>query len=351
MRSEREFSTLVENSPDIISRLDRELRYIYVSPNLERFAGVATETFIGKTPGEVNISGYDSLGFESSCREAITRKQTVVREFEYQERHFRTRIIPELSANGNVESVMSISEDFTERLRAETELRTLTARLFSLQDEERRRMARELHDGAAQNIFGITINLSNLQKLHDSQSGEADRLMNESQTLAEQSLTELRTLSYLLHPPILDHAGLVLALQWFAEGFSKRSGIYVDVIALEDIGRLPLEIETALFRIVQESLTNIRRHSGSESATIRLEKEARGVKLQISDRGHGMKQNGNNGHGDGESAELGVGIPGMRQRLLQLGGQLDIQSTNQGTTITAVVPTTEVAVYDQHSAG
>ena len=348
MRSEREFSTLVENSPDVISRLDRDLRYIYISPALERISGVPTNEFIGKTPGEIALRGYDWRSFESGCREAIARGQTAVREFTFEERTYRTRFIPEFSPDGSIDSVMTISEDVTEGLRAEQELLNLTARLFTLQDEERRRIARELHDGAAQNLFGITINLSNLEQ-QKANPAETSRLIAECQSLAEQSLQEVRTFSYLLHPPILDQAGLALALQWYVEGFTKRSGIYVNLIVLEEIGRLPLEVETALFRIVQESLTNIRRHSGSETASIRLEKQTSEVKLEIADHGHGMASSGLPDAID-NVAELGVGIPGMRQRLRQLGGRLHIQSTNHGTTIVAVVPAAE-GTNGKHLAG
>ncbi len=346
MRSEREFSTLVENSPDVISRLDRELRYIYISPTLERISGVATYELIGKTPQEIALPGYDWNLFESGCREAFSTGQTVVQEFTFEERKYRTRIVPEFSPDSTIDSVMTISEDVTERLRAEEELLNLTARLFTLQDEERRRIARELHDGAAQNLFGITINLGNLDK-HKSNPAETSRLIDECQSLAEQSLQEMRTFSYLLHPPILDEAGLALALQWYVEGFTKRSGIYVDLIVLEDIGRLPLEVETALFRIVQESLTNIRRHSGSETASIRLEKKAREVTLEIADHGTGMPTNGSLDSIE-SIAELGVGIPGMRQRLRQLGGRLQIESTDRGTTVVAVVPAAEGGANGHH---
>src|SRR6185369_12754094 len=154
-------------------------------------------------------------------------------------------------------------------------------------------------------------------------------------SLVDQSLKEIRTLSYLLHPPLLDQSGLVSALQWYAEGFSKRSGIYVDVIA-EPIGRLSSDVETALFRVVQEALTNVRRHSCSETASIRLERRTGEVKLEIKDRGRGLpaiKESRSDG-----LLELGVGIPGMKQRLRQLGGKLEISSSERGTSIIAVVP-------------
>src|SRR5262249_32353169 len=160
-----------------------------------------------------------------------------------------TRIIPEYSSAGAVESVMSISENVTERLRAELELRKLTARLINLQDEERRRIARELHDGATQSIVAIQLNLDRLESVTMNPTPEMMRLLGDSRQLAVQSLTELRTLSYLLHPPILDHAGLVRAVQWFVRGFSERTGIYVDARDVQDIGRLSPDLETALFRI------------------------------------------------------------------------------------------------------
>jgi len=337
MRSERQFSTLVENSPDVISRLDRDLHYLYVSPNREGIFGMAAEAFIGKTPGKVAVADYDWGAFESSCREAIEKRQVTVREFQYRGRHYRTRIIPEFSAGGGVESVMSISEDVTERLRAELELRKLTARLFNLQDEERRRLARELHDSTAHTIFAVTLNLQRLEKTAINRTPEIAGLISDSQQLAAQSLTELRTLSYLLHPPLLDEAGLVRALKVFVRGFSERSGIQVEIVTVQNIDRLPRDIETALFRVVQEALTNVRRHSGSETATIRLEQGSGEVKLQVSDRGHGMTKGAGNGSA-GESVEMGVGISGMRQRLIQLGGRLEVESSNNGTTVTAVVP-------------
>jgi signal transduction histidine kinase len=238
---------------------------------------------------------------------------------------------------------MSITEDFTVRLRTELELRKLTARLLHLQDDERRRLARELHDGTAQSVSAISLNLSRLEKASVNPSPEMTRLLRDSQELAVQSGSELRTLSYLLHPPILDHAGLVRALQLFARGFSERTGIKVDVAGVQDIGRLPADIETALFRIVQESLANVRRHSGSDTASIRLEKASAEIKLQVADRGHGMLR------GVGETSELGVGISGMRQRLIQLGGRLEIESNTEGTTITALIPTGHGSSFSHYS--
>gem|GEM_PF-725779 len=345
--SEREFSTLVENSPDIISRLDCNLRYIYVSPALQRVTGAPPDRFIGKTQSEASLPGYDWKGFEESCREAIKTKKAVHRAFEFAGKSYWSRIIPEFTRDGEVESLMTISEDVSARIRAEKELTDLTIKLFNIQDEERRRIARELHDGTAQNLFAISINLARLAQLDVEELDEMERLISECQSLGDQSLQEIRTLSYLLHPPLLDQAGLVSALQWYADGFSKRSGIYVDVLA-QPIGRLEAEIETALFRIVQEALANVRRHSGSETATIRLDRTNGRVKLEIRDRGHGMKADGSSASNGLEA--MGVGIPGMRQRLRQLGGSLEINSNGKGTAIVAVVPLANGASYGANSS-
>lgn len=228
-------------------------------------------------------------------------------------------------------------EDCSERVRAEGNLRKLSARLMNLQDDERRRIARDLHDGTTQDIAAIGLNVRRLKQLTVHPTPDVAELLEDSQQLASQCVSDLRTLSYLLHPPILDQAGLVHALQWFIRGFSERSGIHVDTTGLRDIGRLPQEVETAFFRIVQESLTNVRRHSGSETAIIRLEIESEEVRLQISDRGHGIQGGAGNESSRGNAA-VGVGISGMHERLIQLGGRLEVESGENGTTINAAVP-------------
>ena len=346
--SEREFSTLVENSPDIISRLDKNLRYIYVNPTLERLTGIPTEHIVGRTPREISSSNYASDGLEEGCNEAIKTKKSVQRASDYLGRKYWTRIIPELSDEGIVESVMTISEDVTDRLRAEQELVQLTVRLFTLQDEERRRIARELHDVTAQNLFAISVNLAKVSQLIPHEPGDAHQLIDECQSLGDQSLQEIRTLSYLLHPPLLDQAGLISALQWFVEGFTKRSGIYVNLYA-QPIGRLPSEIEMTLFRVVQEALTNVRRHSASETASIRLEKKQSEILLEIKDQGRGLTKPRDEEDSNG-LISMGVGIPGMRQRLRQLGGKLEIAFNDDGTTISAIVPLKNGANHVTHSS-
>lgn len=271
-----------------------------------------------------------------------------------QPKWWQTVISPIRGTSENVERFIAVSHDMTEHelsLKAmeesENELTKLTERLFHIQDEERRRIARELHDGTAQNLFAISINLQKLVQL--SPSGvEVDHLLGESQSLVEQSLREIRTLSYLLHPPLLDQAGLVSALQWYVEGFTKRSGIYIDLYT-QPIGRLPSDVEMALFRVVQEALSNVRRHSESQTASIRLEHKQSEIVLEIKDQGRGLAMDGN-GSDLNLSVSPGVGIPGMKQRLRQLGGKLEITSNGHGTTVSAVVPIVKGANHDSNTA-
>jgi signal transduction histidine kinase len=232
---------------------------------------------------------------------------------------------------------MALITDITERKKAEGQLQKLTAQMFNLQDEERRRLARELHDETAQNLAALNINLSAIRKMISPEDGAVLYLLEQSELMTKRSLREVRTLSYLLHPPMLDDGGLVSALQWFIDGFSARSGIAVDFIRSDEIGRLSAEIETALYRIVQEGLNNIHRHSGSPAARIELNKMSDKIILRISDEGRGLPDSGTGKTAD-EFHLSGVGITGMRERLRLLSGHLKIDSDEKGTMLTAVVP-------------
>ena len=228
-------------------------------------------------------------------------------------------------------------ENITEIEQAHDALRQLTRRLLQSQDEERRRIARELHDSTVQNLGALIAHLAFLRKRAGPLEAQTEMRISESVSLCEQVIKEIRTLSYLLHPPLLDEVGLASALQWYVRGFNQRSGIQVEVTVVPDVGRLPSEVEMALFRVVQESLTNIHRHSGSTSASIRLTKEGDQVLVQVKDRGRGIRFEAAADAGN-TIQSLGVGILGMRERLRQLGGRLEIESTYGGTTVTAVVP-------------
>ena len=214
------------------------------------------------------------------------------------------------------------------------EYRQLSSRLLTLQDEERRRLALDLHDSTAQRLSALIMNLDMLEGTKTMLDAQSRRALAESRALAERCAREVRTLAYLLHPPLLDEAGLVSAVRWFAEGFKKRSGIHV-VMDLGEVGRLQGPIETALFRVVQESLTNAHRHASTTTVSIRLTAAADTVALDIQDRGHGLRVTQ---HGPLVPGTLGVGIQGMRERVRQLGGTFDIEFTNKGTRVHVCVP-------------
>jgi PAS domain S-box-containing protein len=240
--------------------------------------------------------------------------------------------------------MLGVVEDITDRKTAEHELdasvsqlRSLAGRLMHAQDDERRRIAQMLHETTAQDLAALKMHLARLNRTA-SHLSEPDRsALTESISLAEQSMREIRTLSYLLHPPFLDEAGLLSALRWYAVGFAERSGIKVDLELPESFERLPLDTETALFRIVQESLTNIHRHARSETARIRLQRRIDVLVLEVEDRGHGIP-NASRGHITSGEGVVGVGIAGMRERIEQLGGLLELISGDRGTTVRARLP-------------
>ena len=220
--------------------------------------------------------------------------------------------------------------------KSEERYRRLSGCLLALQDQERRHIARELHDTTAQNLGVVTLNLARLSQPKPAIDGSSLTVVTESLALAEQCLREIRTLSYLLHPPLLDESGLTSALSWYVDGFTKRSGIPVRLDVAPGVERLPAYFETALFRVVQESLTNIHRHSGCRRASIHVSRAVDQVTLEIQDDGRGMSLQ-RTGADSGNPENLGVGIMGMRERLRQLGGCMELQSNDRGTTLRAVL--------------
>jgi PAS domain S-box-containing protein len=227
--------------------------------------------------------------------------------------------------------------DISERVRAEEELQRLSGQLLRLQDEERRRMARDLHDSTGQDLVALATTLSQLHASIPSSSRRLRKLASQSQALADQCIREVRTLSYLLHPPMLDEAGLEDAIRHYAGGFTERTGIEVKLEISPRLGRMKPDAEMALFRVVQESLTNIQRHSGSSQAKIRIEREPGKITLEISDKGSGISRNFRRQNGK-LSLGLGVGIPSMHERVKLIGGELDIESSSSGTVVRVKIP-------------
>jgi two-component system, chemotaxis family, CheB/CheR fusion protein len=231
---------------------------------------------------------------------------------------------------------IEINTDITEKKGSEENLRQLSGYLMRVQDEERRRIARELHDSTGQKLVALKMSLEAAGR-HTDQKPANQNNLTECVKLADEVIKEIRTIAQLLHPPVLDEAGLVSATQWMVDGFSNRSGIKVKLDVSPELGRLPANVEIALFRIIQESLNNVHKHSQAKKATIELKDDPDKVILQISDDGKGLPQEILSASPE-KKAPLGVGILGMKERLSQLGGTLEISSSNKGTTIKAVVP-------------
>jgi len=228
-----------------------------------------------------------------------------------------------------------LRREVTERLNAENSLRQLSQSVVRLQDEERRRIAHELHDSAGQYLSAVTLTLGQLAR-RLAQSGDRNKqLVQEALDLVGSCIREVRTMSYLLHPPVLDDFGLASALRWYVEGFSLRSGISVRLDLSEELPRFPSEVETALFRIVQEGLTNVHRHSGGAKACVDLKMSAGHIYTTITDNGHGMSKEVLCTVVKGQG---GVGLMGMYERVKQLGGTIHIDSDETGTTINAELP-------------
>ncbi len=230
-----------------------------------------------------------------------------------------------------------LRKEIADRQRAEDSLRQLSGHLLHLQDTERRRIARELHDTTAQSLAAIALNLSRIEKLSTQMAPKVLDILAETVGMAEQCSRELRTISYLLHPPLLEEAGLVSAVRWYADGVSSRTRIQITVDVAPEFRRLPSDIETTLFRIIQESLTNITRHSGSPTARIRILRGSGEVVLEVKDEGKGIPPEKLQKVG-GNVSGLGVGLAGIWERVRQFNGGLEVNSNSQGTTVTVVVP-------------
>jgi PAS domain S-box-containing protein len=228
-----------------------------------------------------------------------------------------------------------VQERTAELKTANQDLRELSARLLKVQDDERRRLARELHDSVGQILAALSMNISVVQSQSHKLDALGARAASENGHLVQQAASEIRTLSHLLHPPLLEIAGLSSTLRWYLDGFSERSKIKIDLEIPSDFGRLPADTELAIFRIVQECLTNIHRHSGSKTADIRIQQAGSHLVVQVKDSGKGIPREKQLQLT--ASGRTGVGFGGMRERVRQLGGTLEIHSEGNGTVVIATL--------------
>ena len=257
-----------------------------------------------------------------------------------------------------------VTRDFTEKIKAnealrkeiaertaaerrvqdsERSLRQLSVRLLQTQDDERRRIGRDLHDSVGQYLVGLKMKVDSLKSSRERGQRDDDSQLTECSQLVEEAIKEVRTISYLLYPPMLEELGLKSAIPWYLDGFTKRSGIKTSFEVSPEFDRIPGDLELALFRVLQESLTNVHRHSGSPTATVRLMTENRCVLLQIVDEGSGNQSKNLENLAMDWMGALGVGLRGMNERVRQLGGSLELSSAQGRTTVTARIPIPEAS--------
>ncbi len=235
-----------------------------------------------------------------------------------------------------MEQVIHMAAIAIESHRSEEELRQFSRQLYQSQDEERRRIARELHDSTGQKLAMLAINLSIAKRAIPKPPREFDEILSQCATLTRSISDELRTLSYLLHPPLLDVCGLTAAIREYVNGINQRNGLRVEVEIPQELRRLSEEAELAIFRIVQASLTNVHLHSGAGEAEVKIEQNLDGLIVVVSDEGQGIP-NGVLDHSS-RTKTVGVGITGMRERVKQLGGALEIETSRNGTRVKATIP-------------
>ncbi len=340
--AERKYHSIFENAMEGIFQVRDDGTLLTANPAMARILGYSTtQKFIEE------VRNLDQRLYIEPLRPSgfipLLRQQGAISEFEAQMRRKDGTLIWVMGSayavcddDGKVLYYEGTLRDVTEHKKAEEVLRRLSSQLLNAQDDERRRIARELHDSTGQYLSALSMNLSWMNQPSCVLDPKVRSVVSESIDLVKRALSEIRNFSYLLHPPVLDEYGLCAALRWYVHGFSQRSGINVNLDAPQNLPRLPRHVETALFRVVQECLTNVHRHSGSKWATISLRRRPRGLLLEISDEGHGISAGP---EGPGERDErLGVGIAGIRERVRELGGRLEIKSGSHGTVVRVSLP-------------
>ena len=341
--SEERFRQIADNLRAVFFVRDlKERRLVYVSPGYEEIWGRTRQSLYERPE-----SWFESIHLAD--REVVQdkiEKQMAGQESEAQYRIQRpdgairwisSRSAPVKDESGAVVQAVGIAEDITARRQAEAAIRELAGRVFQVQDEERRRIARELHDTTATNLVALSMNLSVAEKSSEALDTEGRAALSESAALAKQISREIRTVAYLLHPPLMHDLGLAAALRWYIEGFSERSGVSVNLDVSGDLAGLPSEVEGTLFRVVQECLSNVHRHSGSRSSAVRIHRQDTEIMLEVSDQGKGIPREILEAAGEAAS-HVGLGIVGVRERVQEIGGRLEVQSGRNGTTIKAALP-------------
>ena len=339
--SEQRFRVITDASPVMVWMAGTDKRCYYFNKGWLDFVGRTLEQELGNGWAE-NLHPEDF----DRCLQIYVSNFDARRPFEmeYRMRHHTgqyrwilDRGVPRYAPDGTFEGYVGGCLDIHYQKEAAEKVRVAdeTVRLMKIQDEERRRIARELHDSAGQTLTVLGMSLAQLVQRAESIAPELAKDGREIEGVAQQLSREIRTTSYLLHPPLLDELGLASALNWYVEGLAQRSGIAIKLDIADNVGRLPSDMELAIFRLVQECLTNIHRHSGSKTAEIRMFVKGESLHVEVADQGKGIPPERVSEIRAGGS---GVGIRGMQERLRQFGGEMSIESTGSGTSVTAVLP-------------
>ena len=339
--SEQRFRVITDASPVMVWMSGTDKLCYYFNKGWLDFVGRTLEQESGNGWAEnVHPEDFDRC-FQTYVSNFDARRSF---EMEYRMRHHTgqyrwilDRGVPRYAADGTFEGYVGGCLDIQSQKEAAEKVRVADdmTRLMKAQDEERRRIARELHDSAGQTLTVLGLSLAQLVQKAEVVAPELTKGGREIEEVVQQLHREIRTTSYLLHPPLLDEAGLSSALRWYVQGVAERSGVAIDLSMSDDFGRLPADVELAIFRLVQECLTNIHRHAESKTARIRVARENGSVCIEVRDEGKGISPER---LAEIQSRGSGVGIAGIRERLRQLHGEMKIESNGSGTTVFATIP-------------
>jgi PAS domain S-box-containing protein len=323
-----------DEEPVIVERLKRGERIRHFDTVRQRKDGTTVE--ISLTISPLKDAAGKVIGASKIARDITDRKQSE-RALRDSEDRFRT-LADALDMQVQFRT-QELERRNAEILQQTERLRDLSARLLKTQDDERRHIARELHDSAGQTLAALGMNIAHLREVKNNPVQLA-KAIEEADGLVRHLTQELRTTSYLLHPPLLDESGVLSALTWYVQGLKERSGLGIELKSAKDLGRLPQEMELAIFRFVQEALTNVHRHSESKTALILIDREDDKITVEVRDNGKGISPER---LAEIQTRGTGVGIRGMRERLLRFNGELSIQSDASGTRVCASLLSKPVA--------